>query len=265
MLVYGLEERSHFLDKVISRCKEQLKVNSSTGKIRASHSGKSSTFYIYEKGQDSKGKYLRKDATKEIRVCVQRDYYEKALKLAEAEKKHIDVYLRLHSPEKIKLLFEKMPKAKKQFIEPFEVDDETYKNWWMKQSYSPQEISEEIYPFYTDNGEHVRSKSEVIIANKLQSLGVPYFYEAPVKIVGNRIFHPDFKILKLKTRETIYLEHCGMMLNPEYVSEFLVRRDLYIRSGFIPGKNLIYTFESSENPLNTRELEIFLREILELD
>ena len=74
----------------------------------------------------------------------------------------------------------------------------------------------------TENGELVRSKSEVLIANYLLHANVPYIYELPI-VLDNRIIHPDFTVLNVRTREILYWEHLGMMDNKEYIESALAK------------------------------------------
>ena len=108
--------------------------------------------------------------------------------------------------------------------------------------------------FYTLNGEHVRSKSEVIIADRLYAKGIPYKYECPLQI-GNRIIHPDFTILRLSDRKIIYHEHCGMMDDPNYAKDMVNRINLYSTADIYLGDRLFFTLETSETPLDIRHLD----------
>ena len=53
-----------------------------------------------------------------------------------------------------------------------------------------------------------------------------------------------------------------MMDNPEYSKNAIQKIEMYIKNGYIPGKNLILTFETSKKSLNIQMLEIQLKEIL---
>ena len=74
---------------------------------------------------------------------------------------------------------------------------------------------------FSENGERVRSKSEVIIADILKNNGIPYRYEYPVLI--NRNIHPDFCCLNVRTRKEYFWEHFGKMDDIEYARQKLER------------------------------------------
>jgi ATP-dependent exoDNAse (exonuclease V) alpha subunit len=62
----------------------------------------------------------------------------------------------------------------------------------------------------TARGEMVRSKSEVIVANILDSLGAEYAYEAPLEMLDGTSRLPDFTISRTG-KPPIYWEHLGML------------------------------------------------------
>ena len=109
-------------------------------------------------------------------------------------------------------------------------------------------------------GERVRSKTEKIIADTLYHLNIPYRYEYPLNLKGYGIIYPDFTLLDQKTRENVYWEHFGMMENPEYCSKAMKKIDLYGRNGYYTSKNLLLTFESTSQPINTATVSKMLRD-----
>ncbi|SFH72967.1 hypothetical protein SAMN04487830_106120 [Pseudobutyrivibrio sp. OR37] len=65
----------------------------------------------------------------------------------------------------------------------------------------------------------VRSKSEKIIADALEKYNVPYQYE-PMLELGYNTIYPDFVVLNLRTRKTVYWEHLGLVSDIEYSTAF---------------------------------------------
>ena len=95
------------------------------------------------------------------------------------------------------------------------------------------------YKHLTDKGDYVASKSEMMIANKLYSLGIHYEYEKEV-VIGNVHFRPDFTIFT-KDGRIFYWEHAGMMDEPEYRRRHDDKMDFYERNGIRLQENLIVT------------------------
>ena len=57
----------------------------------------------------------------------------------------------------------------------------------------------------------------------------------------------------------VYLEHGGMLGMESYAAEYIKRVTLYEKNGIYPGERLILTFESADQPLDTRNLQALIR------
>lgn len=104
--------------------------------------------------------------------------------------------------------------------------------------------------FTTAHGEKVRSKSEVIIADTLLRMGIPYIYEKPYYYDGNKSFNPDFTILNVKRRKEIYIEHFGKMGSAGYRADFFWKMKTFGQIGIVQGENLVMTFEDEDHPFD---------------
>src|SRR5262249_32751391 len=95
----------------------------------------------------------------------------------------------------------------------------------------------------TLRGELVRSKSELVIANHLHRLGLPYIYERPLE--GTRApgkLRPDFSFVD-DAGDVILLEHLGMLEREDYRRAWEWKKTWYEANGFFEGKNLFTTTE----------------------
>lgn len=86
----------------------------------------------------------------------------------------------------------------------------------------------------TEHGELVRSKSEVVIADKLHARKIDYAYEAWLTLEGGAQRSPDFTITDAESGTTFYWEHLGMLEDPSYAARWKRKADLYRRSGILP-------------------------------
>ncbi len=105
----------------------------------------------------------------------------------------------------------------------------------------------------TTRGELVRSKSELVIANYLYSVGLQYQYERPLegsKAVGR--LRPDFSFVD-DSGDVFVWEHLGMLDRPDYVRSWEWKKKWYEENGFQEGKNLFTTTES--NGLDMKDIE----------
>jgi ATP-dependent exoDNAse (exonuclease V) alpha subunit len=95
----------------------------------------------------------------------------------------------------------------------------------------------------TSRGELVRSKSELVIANHLLGLGLPYQYERPLdgtKAPGR--LRPDFSFVD-DAGDLIVWEHLGMLDRADYRRSWEWKKNWYSANDFHEGKNLFTTSE----------------------
>ena len=86
----------------------------------------------------------------------------------------------------------------------------------------------------TERGDLVRSKSELVIADKLHARGIDYFYEQALPLGDGRTRYPDFTIADHARGTTFYWEHLGMLSNPGYRARWERKRAEYIAAGIQP-------------------------------
>ncbi len=103
--------------------------------------------------------------------------------------------------------------------------------------------------YSTDNGERVRSKSEMMIANLLFAMRLPYQYEKPLHLNSKTVF-PDFTILDTASRTEVYFEHFGLMDQEDYRAAALLKIVNYEKAGFMAGKDFLFSFESERVPFD---------------
>lgn len=134
-------------------------------------------------------------------------------------------------------------------------------NEWLKTPYEKsQEYPEHlIYP--TLKGDMVRSKSEMIIAHELFTHKIPYRYECRLDL-GYDYYFPDYTILHPEARFILLWEHFGMMHDELYVKKAARKIKTYVENGYIPGRNLIMTFESENHPFDYKEVLDIINRLL---
>ncbi len=112
----------------------------------------------------------------------------------------------------------------------------------------------------TKSGIRVRSKSEVIIANILEDLGLHYEYEKPLYAKDNpRDFRlPDFTIYYMG--EEFYWEHLGMLTNPTYKEEWERKKNWYEVNGY--SQRLIVSKDKPDGGIDSKEIEDTAKKII---
>ena len=99
--------------------------------------------------------------------------------------------------------------------------------------------------YKTSQGVYVRSKSELIIAERLEKQNIPYRYEWPLKLRDGQIVYPDFTILHPQTLKIYYFEHFGMIGNPEYADNAIRKINTYAVNGILLDNNLTAAIEAA--------------------
>ena len=111
-----------------------------------------------------------------------------------------------------------------------------------------KELHPPLYPekltIVTDDGTIVRNKAELVIANMLYNLGIPYVYEAPLLVNGVWV-HPDFTIILPESGEIYYIEHVGFLEDTGYVEDFGRKMHHYVMGGILPDEQLVLSFEGA--------------------
>ncbi|MBR2548549.1 MAG: hypothetical protein IKE92_00870 [Clostridiales bacterium] len=205
--------------------------------------------YYYLTCSDSSDKYLSREDTKLIELLMQKNYLNRVLKRAKEELDALEKMLKLYPDVLAEDVFDQLSEVRKSHIKPINAYDDAYAQKWMAVPYKRKPFKKSMPEFYTTKGERVRSKSEVIIADRLRANGIPYRYECPLK-VGKKIIHPDFTILRMSDMKILYHEHCGKMGDKEYIEDMLTRAKDYSLENIILGDRLFYTFESETTPLD---------------
>ena len=226
-------------------------------------------FYKKTEAGDYQGSYMPREEDTLARCLVQKDYDQRVLEKAKVELQLIQSFQTALQKKSTDTAFAALDKTRQTLVTPATLTDSQYAARWQNQPYRKKKITDDNQMLTTDNGELVRLKSEVIIANLLKSNNVPYRYEYPLVIareeggedsasVGDEDyceFHPDFYCLNVRTRQEYAWEHLGMMDDESYAARAVEKLALYSANGYFPGKNLIITMETQREPLSTRSIE----------
>lgn len=128
---------------------------------------------------------------------------------------------------------------------------------WENEPYEQSDYMLEKRIHLTSKGFTVRSKSELILAEKYYEFKVPCRYEQVLKI-GKYTLAPDFTLLAASGR-IFYWEHCGLPGNPDYMRKHKWKLDLYESVGIVPWKNLIVTYDNEQGTIDIPVIESEIR------
>lgn len=138
--------------------------------------------------------------------------------------------------------------GRKAIVNPIEASYEVMLDKWINQKYIFLDFP--IKPdLESKNGEFMRSKSELILADLFHDYNLKYKYEKKLVLRNNITYYPDFTFLGKDLTE-IYWEHFGKMNDLEYINQFIYKIKNYEKNNIKLWDNLIVTFESEEIPFN---------------
>lgn len=223
------------------------------GELRVAKNRQNYQFYC-RIGQGSEGRqYLSRSDEATIRQLAQKKYEKNLLagheKNLEAMTKIVDLLGELTDPETVYLAL-KAPLS--EYVNPGFVTTADYVKEWLAlgaKEKSRLDYYADALVYSTDRGEKVRSKSEMMIANLLYAMQLPYQYEKPLKLDG-KLVYPDFTILDVNTRTEVYFEHFGLMDEVDYQTAALLKMERYEMAGLKVGKDFLFSFESKQVPFN---------------
>lgn len=260
-----MKEQIKIVKDRIARAERSYR-NRPEGTLIVSNRKRSVQFYLQTE-HGAKRTYLPKKEEKLIRRLAQSSYDKAFLLAAKSQLKMLETLEKERAErsaeEMYRMLcipFEKLSVTRKKLVKPYILPTEDYIAEWENQDYEQLASRDGMAFFLTEKGDRVRSKSEKIIADKLYREGIPYRYEEKLNLRGITV-HPDFTILNVRERTTHYLEHFGMMSNPEYCRKALSKIATYEKYGYRMGREFLCTFESEEMPLDLKMLERVIEDL----
>lgn len=257
IVIQNLEETGSFLQGLKTSLEEKLR-EAPEGALHSKICRGVQQFYVK---QDGTRKYLKKADWDLAKQLAQRDYDRKLLRKVSSNLKCLNKFSDCFDVDSLYQIYDELPVARKNLVEPLLTSDKQFIEAWEQFVYEGKAFEEGSQEIYTERGERVRSKSEKIIADKLFYQNIPYQYERPIYLKGFGMVHPDFCCLDIRKRKEIIWEHFGMMGDPEYSWKALRKIDYYTQNGYYQGDNIIYTFESLENPMNTKAVDKLIENV----
>lgn len=247
-----IEYRVNALNGLI-KVKAQAIRNAPDGKVKIDHTGGTIRFYCVR--SDGKKDRLNKDDAHKL---IQRLYDKKIIESAIKERDYLIRILSSYPNGNVEEVIKSFNSDRRQLITPVRKPDSEYIDSWNNTPYTKKTITSGTLIYKTKKGDYVRSKSELIIADRLYTLGIPYRYEAEL-ILGDATIYPDFTILDVKRHRVVYLEHLGMMDDAQYAANAVQRINLYQHHNILMGDRLFITMETDKNPLDTEVVDTLLR------
>ena len=214
-----------------------------------------------------KRKYIRKRDIGIVAALAQKNYYSSVKPLVQKQLKELKQFVNKYPKENLEEIYEALSVERKRFVKPLQVSVKQKIIQWEAEVYEKNTKYSENLKFETDQGELVRSKSEIIIANLLyqNQNHILYKYERPLELNvegRSKTIYPDFTILSKRIGKIIYWEHAGRMDDSYYVNDFVKKLNTYVMNGLLPGKDVILTYETQNNPLEIGVVKRMIKELI---
>ncbi|MCR5474252.1 MAG: hypothetical protein K6F28_03505 [Lachnospiraceae bacterium] len=219
-------------------------------------------YQYYLQRADGKLEYIKVKDIDRVKRIVQRDYYNSLLENLLTVRNRVERFTEIYDIESITRAYDNLSQARKALVNPIIPSDENYIMEWREHNKGGCNPYPEEGKYQTQRGELVRSKSEKILADLFEKFGIPYVYEPQITAVNGKNLYPDFALLNVRTRRTVYWEHFGLISDGEYAQNALTKINLYEQMGIEVGKNLIITMESERMLLDIKRIEKKIREYL---
>lgn len=260
-----IEERRTQVKNAVRFLENSIK-KAPSGSIRIAAKGKNMQFYHVTENTSKTGRYVTKNEFSLAKKIIQADYDKIQIEALNEELSALQRLMAFSQKGKATKSLSKVNEYRKAIATPATLSDEEYAVQWKNMSFRKKSFSSQSADFATSSGQRVRSKSEIIIAQTLEQSEIPFRYEFPIVLeLGDcefKEFFPDFYCLNLRTRKEFIWEHFGMMDDPQYAANAVGKLKIYGENGWLPGKNMIISMETRENPVSVKCIKAIIEQIL---
>jgi len=230
---------------------------------------KEKTYYYHQFMEDAKWtrRYIKKSELLLVKKLAQKHYYIAIRPILKKLLYELKRFLEKCPLNELEDVYDNLSVERKRLVMPLQVNVNEKVRQWQEETFEKNIMHPENLRYETEQGDMVRSKSEVIIANMLYSnrKNILYKYERPLEVVENgrqKIIYPDFTILNIQTGKVIYWEHAGRMDDLYYSNEFVKKMNTYISNDLLPGRDLVVSFESQNTPLDIKVVKKMVKQIV---
>lgn len=218
---------------------------------------KGKTYYMTS--ESGERKYIGKAEEKTVRQLKLRRFLEESMRDIAANVKRITGLLEKFRPVNPEAVIGRLPKSyRADFFPDIPGFDFARSDDWDITDYPKSRSHPEQLKHTTLKGDKVRSKSELNIANMLYTKGIPYHYEELVRLRDCTVA-ADFKIAVRSENRFVLLEHIGMLGNEDYEKVFVLKFIDYVKSGYVPWRDVFFTFDEGDGNLDT----LFLSKLMD--
>ena len=214
-------------------------------------------YYLVSKNENNEieKEYIGTPESSEVMLRKEIRFHEERLKVLWHNRKVLlrtQKQYRSFTPDEI---HRKLPEAYKDLPETCYEDERCLElHDWAKKEYPKNRWPYSINATKDCNGKPTRSKGECIWNDNASFLGLDYQYDGKYKLMASNgeivEVNPDLTIMTLR-KNYIFVEHLGLLLEEKYMERFKDNVQKYIRCGYVPGDNLLFTADNEEHQTNS--------------
>ena len=250
------------LDSLINDTEKRLKANKVTDTGIIFYSKRKNGYQYYLKDKAGKKTYVKHKNLDIIRKKAQKEYDEAVHKTLIVLRSRLQRFIKNFDIGMIEREYEHLSEAKRLLVNPIIESDEAFIEKWERENPGNMNSFPVEGQYLTDRGEHVRSKSEKILADLFYKKKIPYSYEPRFELSNGSSVYPDFVLLNVSKRKTIYWEHFGLISDGEYAEKALRKMDMYEKNGICIGEDLLFSMEAEDSPLDIKQIEAKIKRYL---
>lgn len=250
-----LEEQIGWLDDIIDKTEKRIRQNNTLEKRKVRFSKQKYGYQYYWGNPDGKRVYVKSADLEAVRKKLQLDYDKELSGVVRSLRLKIEHFIKLYDMNVITDVYDRLCDARKEMVTPVVLSDKEFIEEWKRTHEGEKNTFPEKGQYLTNKGEYVRSKTEKILADLFYKLEIPYVYEPKYELTAGGVLFPDFALLNVEQRKTIYWEHFGLVTDGEYAIKSLSKLGAYEKSGLSIGDTLLFSMESEAFPLDIKQVE----------
>lgn len=201
-------------------------------------------------------KVARKTITKEtglVALLVRKKYVEKAIKTADKDLEILQTTLKRYRP------FDENSLMAEYVHEHPLLADCIYNNTddsseWASNYERQKDFYDDDLTSLSGDKTPMRSRGEIVIAEKLRQYSIPFRYECGIGI-PDIPYVPDFTIRRPRDGKIFYWEHIGDVNDMKYMNRNKRKFEVYEEYGIVPWDNLIITYDLGNGGVNVPLIE----------
>lgn len=246
-----LESEEHIYKKIKSMIESRLEFYPN-GKLKIKKSN-GKTYYantFYNENLSKSECYIGKKNINLIKSLAQKGYEISILSLIDNNLRAIEAFKKRYNFNGVESAYSNLSLERQQLVKPVLLTPQQKHAIWKARDYENKEFINEEKLIYTLKNERVRSKSEKILADLFNHMGIDYKYEKALRLSNSLTIYPDFTFLSPDGDREIYWEHLGMIDKADYILQAVERIETYHSHGIFLGDQLLLSFEGNKHLIN---------------